>query len=254
MNISDLEKLLTNLHNQKMTPKQAMKKLETLPFENLDFAKIDHHRGLRNGMPEVIYCQGKTVPQIKEIIRSMFRAGHSILATRLTKEIFLKLKSSLPKNSEYSEIARTLVITKKKQQKRNGLITIITAGTSDIPIAEEAFVTARTLGSEAETIYDVGVAGIHRLFNSLEQIRKARVVIVVAGMEGALASVVGGLVDKPIIAVPTSIGYGASFGGISALLTMLNSCTTGVAVVNIDNGFGAGCMAHRINTLQEPSE
>ncbi len=254
MNISDLEKLLTNLHNHKMTPKQAMKKLATLPFENLDFAKIDHHRGLRNGMPEVIYCQGKTVLQIKKIVKSMFRAGHSILATRLPKETFLKLKPFLPKIFEYNETAKTLVIAKNKQQKRNGLITIITAGTSDIPIAEEAFVTARTLGSETETIYDVGVAGIHRLFNNLEQIRKARVVIVVAGMEGALASVVGGLVDKPIIAVPTSIGYGASFGGISALLTMLNSCATGIAVVNIDNGFGAGCLAHRINSLQEPSE
>ena len=249
MEISDLEKLLTSLHDQKVTPKQAMKKLETLPFENLDFAKVDHHRILRNGMPEVIYCQGKTVPQIKGIIRSMFHAGNSILATRLSKESFRKLKPSLPKVSEYNEIAQTLVITKKKQQKRSGLITVITAGTSDIPIAEEAFVTARALGSEVETIYDVGVAGIHRLYNNLEQIRKARVVIVVAGMEGALASVVGGLIDKPIIAVPTSIGYGASINGVSALLTMLNSCTTGVAVVNIDNGFGAGCMAHRINII-----
>ena len=158
----------------------------------------------------------------------------------------------LPEAIEYrNNFKRSMKI---EEFKRNGLITIITAGTSDIPIAEEAFVTARTLGSEASMIYDVGVAGIHRLFNYLEQIRKARVVIVVAGMEGALASVVGGLVDKPIIAVPTSIGYGASFSGISALLTMLNSCTTGVAVVNIDNGFGAACIAHRIKSLQEPSE
>ena len=254
MNIPDLEKLLTRLHDQKLTPQQAMKKLEILPFENLDFAKVDHHRGLRNGMPEVIYCQGKTVPQIKEIIQSMIRAGHSILATRLPKENFRKLKSFLPKISEYNETAQTLVIEKNRQRKKSGLISIITAGTSDIPIAEEASVTAQALGSETETLFDVGVAGIHRLFNALEKIRKARVVIVVAGMEGALASVVGGLVDKPIIAVPTSIGYGTSFGGVSALLTMLNSCTTGIAVVNIDNGFGAGCMAHRINILGESSE
>lgn len=254
MNPTDLEKLLTNLHDQKLTPQQAIKKLETLPFEDLDFAKVDHHRGLRNGMPEVIYCQGKTVPQIKKIIQSMSRAGNSILATRLSKENFRKLKTFLPKISVYSEIAQTLVIEKNKPKKRSGLITIITAGTSDIPIAEEASVTARALGSETETLFDVGVAGIHRLFNNLEKIRKARVIIVVAGMEGALASVVGGLVDQPIIAVPTSIGYGTSFGGISALLTMLNSCATGIAVVNIDNGFGAGCMAHRINILAEPKE
>jgi pyridinium-3,5-biscarboxylic acid mononucleotide synthase len=254
VNIQELEKLLISLHNQKLTPQQVMKKLETLPFENLGFAKVDHHRGLRNGMPEVIYCQGKTVTQIKKIIQSMNRAGNSILATRLPKETFLKLKPSIPKFSEYNKVAQTLVIEKDKQKKRSGLITIITAGTSDIPIAEEASVTARAFGSETETFFDIGVAGIHRLFNNLEHIRKARVVIVVAGMEGALASVVGGLVDKPIIAVPTSIGYGASFGGISALLTMLNSCAAGIAVVNIDNGFGAGCMAHRINVLGKASE
>jgi pyridinium-3,5-biscarboxylic acid mononucleotide synthase len=254
MNPEDLRKLLNDLHDQKLNPQQAMKKLETLPFEDLGFAKVDHHRGLRSGMPEVIYCQGKTVPQIKKIIQSMKRAGNSILATKLSKKNFCKLKSFLPKNSEYNEIAHTLVIEKYKKKKRSGLITIITAGTSDIPIAEEASVTARALGSETEILLDVGVAGIHRLFNNLKQIRKARVIIVVAGMEGALASVVGGLVDQPIIAVPTSIGYGSSFGGISALLTMLNSCATGIAVVNIDNGFGAGCMAHRINILAELKE
>ena len=254
MNPKDLQKLLDDLHDQKLDPQQAMKKLETLPFENLDFAKVDHHRGIRSGMPEVIYCQGKTVPQIKKIIQSMNRAGNSILATKLTKESFRKLKPSLPKTADYNETAQTLVIEKNKRKKRSGLITIITAGTSDIPIAEEASVTARALGSATETLFDVGVAGIHRLFNNLEQIRKARVIIVVAGMEGALASVVGGLVEQPIIAVPTSIGYGTSFGGVSALLTMLNSCATGIAVVNIDNGFGAGCMAHRINILGEPKE
>lgn len=254
MNPKNLKKMLDDLHKQKLTPQQAMKKLETLPYENLEFAKVDHHRGLRNGMPEVIYCQGKTVVQIKKIIQSMERAGNSILATKLGKDIFRKLKPSLSKFFQYNEIAQTLVIDKNKTRKKSGLITIISAGTSDIPIAEEASVTAQLLGSKTETLFDVGVAGIHRLFTNLEQIRKARVVIVVAGMEGALASVVGGLVDKPLIAVPTSIGYGTSFGGVAALLTMLNSCSPGIAVVNIDNGFGAGSMAHRINILGNSTE
>ena len=254
MNRRDLKKILDDLHHQILTPQQAIKKLETLPYENLEFARVDHHRDLRIGMPEVIYCQGKTVVQIKKIIQSMNRAGHSVLATKLSKDSFRKLKPSLPKVSEYNKIAQTLVIEKNKQRKRSGLIIIISAGTSDIPIAEEASVTAQLLGSRIETLFDVGVAGIHRLLDNLEQIRKARVVIVVAGMEGALASVVGGLVDKPIIAVPTSIGYGTSFGGVSALLTMLNSCAPGIAVVNIDNGFGAGSMAHRINILGDSIE
>ena len=254
MNRRDLKKILDDLHHQILTPQQAIKKLETLPYENLEFARVDHHRDLRIGMPEVIYCQGKTVVQIKKIIQSMNRAGHSVLATKLSKDSFRKLKPSLPKVSEYNKMAQTLVIEKNKQRKRSGLIIIISAGTSDIPIAEEASVTAQLLGSRIETLFDVGVAGIHRLLDNLEQIRKARVVIVVAGMEGALASVVGGLVDKPIIAVPTSIGYGTSFGGVSALLTMLNSCAPGIAVVNIDNGFGAGSMAHRINILGDSIE
>ncbi len=254
MNPHDLKKILDDLHHQKLTPKQAMKKLATLPYENLGFAKVDHHRSLRIGIPEVIYCPGKTIFQIKKIIQSMNRAGHSVLATKLSKDNFRKLKPSLPKFSEYNEMAQTLVIKKNKHRKRTGLITIISAGTSDIPIAEEASVTAQLLGSKIETLFDVGIAGIHRLLDNLEQIHKARVVIVVAGMEGALASVVGGLVDKPIIAVPTSIGYGTSFGGVSALLTMLNSCAPGIAVVNIDNGFGAGSMAHRINILGDSIE
>ncbi len=254
MNPKILKKLLEDLHQQKITPQNAIKKLKTLPYENLDFAKIDHHRGLRNGMPEVIYCRGKTVAQIKKIIQAMTRSGQPVLATKLSRDDFRKLKPSLPKNAKYNEAAQILVLEKGKPAPKSGLITIISAGTSDIPIAEEASITAQLLGSKTETLFDVGVAGIHRLFNNLEQIRKARVVIVVAGMEGALASVVGGLVDKPIIAVPTSIGYGASFGGISALLTMLNSCSPGIAVVNIDNGFGAGSMAHRINILADQTE
>lgn len=251
MNANELKKLLTDLSKNKLSPADAMKQLQNLPYENIDFAKIDHHRELRNGSPEVIYCPGKTVLQIKKIIQSLRKADSNILATKLTEEAYKKLKTSLPKNAEYNDQAQTLAIRNKKPFQSKGLITIITAGTSDIPIAEEAAATARLMGSRVETIFDVGVAGLHRLLDNMEQINKARVLIVVAGMEGALASVVGGLVSQPIIAVPTSIGYGASFGGISALLTMLNSCATGIAVVNIDNGFGAGCMAHRINLLGE---
>jgi pyridinium-3,5-biscarboxylic acid mononucleotide synthase len=251
MNQSDLKKLLTDLSKNKLSPNDAMKQLQNLPYENIDFAKIDHHRELRNGSPEVIYCPGKTVPQIKKIIQILRKADSNILATKLTGDGYKKLKTSLPKNAEYNEKGQTLVIRNTKSFHNIGLIAIITAGTADIPVAEEAAATAQLMGSRVETIFDVGVAGLHRLLDNIEQIRKARVLIVVAGMEGALASVVGGLVSQPIVAVPTSIGYGASFGGISALLTMLNSCATGIAVVNIDNGFGAGCMAHRINLLGE---
>ncbi|SVA14172.1 uncharacterized protein METZ01_LOCUS67026 [marine metagenome] len=222
-----------------------------MPYENIDFAKIDHHRELRSGLPEVIYSQGKSITQLKKIIQSLKNANSDTLATKLSSDTYKKLKTSLPKSAKYNEQAQTLVIRNKKVKQPVGLITIVTAGTSDISIAEEAAVTADLLGSRVETIFDVGVAGLHRLLDNIEQIKKARVLIVVAGMEGALASVVGGLVSQPIIAVPTSIGYGASFNGISALLTMLNSCATGIAVVNIDNGFGAGCMAHRINILAE---
>ena len=251
MNQSELKKLLSDLSKNKLSPSDAMKQLQNLPYENIDFAKIDHHRELRNGSPEVIYCPGKTVPQIKNIIQSLRKADSNILATKLAWDAYKKLKTSLPKNAEYNEQGQTLAIKNTKPVQNKGLITIITAGTADIPVAEEAAATARLMGSRIETIFDVGVAGLHRLLDNMEQIHKARVLIVVAGMEGALASVVGGLVSQPIIAVPTSIGYGASFGGISALLTMLNSCATGIAVVNIDNGFGAGCMAHRINLLGE---
>lgn len=251
MNPEDLKKLLTDIQKNKISPDDAIVKLQNLPFENIGFAKIDHHRELRSGLPEVIYSQGKSVPQIKKIIQRLQKAKSNILATRLTEDSYKKLKSSLPKNAKFNKQGQTLAIKNKKVAKSKGLITIITAGTSDIPVAEEAAATADLLGSRVETIYDVGVAGLHRLLDRMEQIKKARVLIVVAGMEGALASVVGGLVSQPIIAVPTSVGYGASFGGVSALLTMLNSCATGIAVVNIDNGFGAACMAHRINILAE---
>ena len=247
----ELEIILINVQKNKLSPADAIKQLQNMPYENIDFAKIDHHRELRSGLPEVIYGQGKSIPQLKKIIQSLKKANSDTLATKISEDTYKKLKTSLPKDAKYNEQAQTLVIRNKKIKQPTGLITIVTAGTSDIPIAEEAAVTANLLGSRVETIFDVGVAGLHRLLDNIEQIKKARVLIVVAGMEGALASVVGGLVSQPIIAVPTSIGYGASFNGISALLTMLNSCAPGIAVVNIDNGFGAGCMAHRINILAE---
>ena len=251
MNQKELRIILTNLYKNKLSPADAIKQLRNMPYENIDFAKIDHHRELRSGLPEVIYSQGKSITQLKKIIQSLKNANSDTLATKLSRDTYKKLKTSLPKGAKYNEQAQTLVIRNKKVKQPIGLITIVTAGTSDISIAEEAAVTADLLGSRVETIFDVGVAGLHRLLDNIEAIKKARVLIVVAGMEGALASVVGGLVSQPIIAVPTSIGYGASFNGISALLTMLNSCATGIAVVNIDNGFGAGCMAHRINILAE---
>ena len=252
MNQIKLKKLLTDLYKNKLSPDDAIKQLQTFPYENIEFAKIDHHRELRSGMPEVIYGQGKSVTQIKEIIQRLRKAKSNILATKISGDKYKKLKNFLPKKAIYNPQGETLVIRNLNNNNAKGLITIITAGTSDIAVAEEAASTAEIFGSRVEKIFDVGVAGLHRLLDNLKQIQKARVLIVVAGMEGALASVVGGLVSQPVIAVPTSVGYGTSFGGVSALLTMLNSCVTGVAVVNIDNGFGAGCMAHRINILKDP--
>ena len=252
MNESKLKEILNNLYKNILSPDDAIKELQNFPYENIEFAKIDHHRELRSGMPEVIYGQGKSVTQLKEIIQRLQKAKSNILATKISGDKYKKLKTSLPEKAIYNPQGETLILRNSDKTKAKGLITIITAGTSDIPVAEEAASTADILGSRVEKIFDVGVAGLHRLLDSLEQIQKARVLIVVAGMEGALASVVGGLVSQPIIAVPTSVGYGTSFGGISALLTMLNSCATGIAVVNIDNGFGAGCMAHRINILKDP--
>ena len=252
MNQDILKKLLTDLYKKKLSPDEAIKQLRTMPYENIEFAKIDHHRELRSGLPEVIYGQGKSAFQLKEIIQKLKKAKTNILATKISEDKYKKIKPFLPKKAIFNAQSETLVIKNSRKIMDKGLITIITAGTSDIPVAEEAAITANLLGSKVEKIFDVGVAGLHRLLDNLEQIKKARVLIVVAGMEGALASVVGGLVSQPIIAVPTSVGYGTSFGGVSALLTMLNSCATGVAVVNIDNGFGAGCMAHRINILRDP--
>ncbi|MCR1935389.1 nickel pincer cofactor biosynthesis protein LarB [Clostridium tepidum] len=248
MNTEDIKKLLLDIKNDKISLEDGVNILQDLPFKDLGYAKIDNHREIRVGYPEVIYCAGKTVDQIKGIVEFMLTKENNILGTRATKEAYEEVKKICP-DAEYNELARTIVIKKRELKSKGGYIAVVTAGTSDIPVSEEAAVTAEIFGNKVERIYDVGVAGIHRLFDKLELIRGARVIVVAAGMEGALASVVGGLVDKPVIAVPTSIGYGANFHGLSALLSMLNSCASGVSVVNIDNGFGAGYLASMINNL-----
>ena len=245
-----LKDLLEKVSDGKLRPDEALEELKDWPYENLDFAHVDHHRELRQGIPEVIYCENKTPEQVSGIVKSLLKKGSSILATRAEKKVYQAIKR-LDERTIYNESARAVVIQNGTKKRTEGKIVIATGGTSDIPVAEEAFVTANFLGSRAEKLYDIGVAGIHRLFGNREKFSDARVIIVAAGMDGALASVIGGLVDKPVIAVPTSIGYGASFKGLSALLNMLNSCAAGVAVVNIDNGFGAGYLAHVINILGE---
>ncbi|NIQ01935.1 MAG: nickel pincer cofactor biosynthesis protein LarB [Nitrospinaceae bacterium] len=252
MNQDALRKLIEDLYRQKLKPQEAYQKLKNLPYEDLGFARVDHHRSLRNGMPEVIYCEGKTPAQVATLIRKIDRAGSDVLATRMDLEIYKKIKSKISAKAKYNPDARTLVIQKNSRRKKIGRILVLSAGTADIPVAEEAAITAELLGSRVDKIYDVGVAGIHRLLDQWDRLREARVIVAVAGMEGALVSVVGGLVDCPIVAVPTNVGYGAVFDGLAPLLTMLNTCAPGVGVVNIENGFGAGCLAHRINRLGEP--
>jgi hypothetical protein len=254
MNERVLKKLLEEFRLGRRSLDEVVGKLKTLPFEDLGFANIDHHRSLRSGIPEVIYCAGKSPEQILTLIGKMNKAGSDVLATRLVPETYRKLRSRLPKKAKYHPLSRLLVIRNGPTQRKLGLIAVVTAGTSDIPVAEEAALTAELLGSHVETIYDVGVAGLHRLLKKLDRLRMARVVVAVAGMDGALPSVLGGLLDAPLIAVPTSIGYGTAFGGIAPLLTMLNSCSAGAGVVNIDNGFGAGCLAHKINRLGGDAE
>jgi len=254
MNPEQIQKLLDDLYKHKLKPAEVLEQLKILPYEDLGFAQVDHHRSLRTGMPEVIYCEGKAPAQISQIIKKLHQSGQNILATRLSKEIYQKIKKNLPAKAVYHTEGRALTLEKKRNSKKIGSVVIVTAGTSDIPVAEEAAVTLDILGSRTDKIFDVGVAGIHRLLDKVERLRKARVIIVVAGMDGALVSVVGGLVDCPVIGVPTSIGYGTAFEGVAPLLTMLNSCAAGIATVNIDNGFGAGCLAHRINRLGESSE
>ena len=217
-----------------------------MPFEDLGFAKVDHHRALRVGMPEVIFGQGKTPTQLAGIFKRLAKHGRNVLATRADEKQFAAVKKSI-RSAEYRELARAIVLQRDRKVYGQGTITVVSAGTSDIPVAEEAVVTAELMGNEVQHLYDVGVAGIHRLLANREALAKARVIVVCAGMEGALPSVVGGLVGVPVIAVPTSIGYGASFKGIAALLGMMNSCASNVSVVNIDNGFGAGYVASLIN-------
>ena len=248
MNFDELKKLLENIKSGEVSVDEGAEELKDLPYKDLGFAKIDNHREMRVGYPEVIYCEGKTIDQVKSIVKFMLTKNNNILGTRVNEEMYKAVLEVCPE-AEYNKLGRTITIKKKNLPLPDTYIAIVTAGTSDIPVAEEAAVTAEVLGNKVERIFDVGVAGIHRLFNRLDLIQGAKVVIVIAGMEGALASVVGGLVDKPVIAVPTSIGYGANFGGLSALLTMLNSCSSGISVVNIDNGFGAGYLASMINKL-----
>jgi len=246
-----IRRLLREVEEGTLGADAALRQLKTLPYEPLGFATLDHHRTLRQGMPETILCEGKTTAQVVEIARRLMRNGHPVLATRVdpaTARGLLKLD----RRAQHDSLGRTVVICPPKgwgtaALRGVGHILIITAGTADVPVAEEARVTAQILGNRVVTLYDVGVAGLHRLLNRSAELEAARVMIVVAGMDGALPSVVGGLVRQPVIAVPTSRGYGASFGGLSALLAMLNSCAAGVGVVNIDNGFGAACLAHRIN-------
>ncbi|MFZ5968553.1 MAG: nickel pincer cofactor biosynthesis protein LarB [Bacillota bacterium] len=248
MDAIEIKALLEKVKEGSVTIDRALEQFKELPFKDIGFAKVDNHRQLRNGYPEVIYCQGKTNEQIRDIVKVMMERGNNILGTRASKDAFLTIKE-IYEDAQYHELAKCITIQRKPIHMTDSFIAVVTGGTSDIPVAEEAAVTAEFLGNQVERVYDVGVAGIHRLFGSLEKITSAKVIIAVAGMEGALASVVGGLVDKPVLAVPTSVGYGASFHGLSALLTMLNSCASGVAVMNIDNGFGAGYMASMINKL-----
>ena len=246
MDIKYLRELLNNVKNGNVSVEDALSDLKKLPFEDIGFAKIDHHRNIRNGFPEVIYSEGKTIEQIKEIVKKLIEKNNNIMATRADYSVYEGIKE-ISGDAVYYERARIVVVKKKEILKSKKIIAVVSAGTSDIPVAEEAAVTCEVMGNVVERVYDVGVAGIHRLFAKSDVIMKANVLVVVAGMEGALASVVSGLVDRPVIAVPTSVGYGASFKGLSALLTMLNSCATGIGVVNIDNGFGAGYLAAIIN-------
>ncbi len=248
MNQNQLESLLEKVKQSEVSIEDAMQTLSSLPFDDLGFAMIDHHRHLRVGYPEVIYCEGKTIDQVIKIFENMVSRQANILATRVSEALYEAIKP-LYMDAKYNEAARVITLTHEAVPMTEDYIAIVAAGTSDLPVVEEAYETAVAFGNRVEKVIDVGVAGIHRLFARLDVIRGAKVVIVVAGMEGALASVVAGLVDKPVIAVPTSVGYGASFGGISALLTMLNSCASGVTVVNIDNGFGAAYAASQINRL-----
>ena len=243
----DVNQLLNAVKNGEVTIEEAENELKKLPYEDLGFAKLDHHRSLRSGFAEVIFCQGKTSEQIVKIFERFIAADAKVLATRASEQQYEEVRKAVP-DAVYLKTPR-LITYQLEKNEGIGKVAVCTAGTSDIPVAEEAACVAEFFGANVERFYDVGVAGIHRLLAVAPQIREANAVIAIAGMEGALASVIGGLVDKPVIAVPTSVGYGANFGGLSALLTMLNSCAEGISVVNIDNGFGAGYLAAQINRL-----
>jgi len=246
MNEESLKRLLGRVRSGEMDLDAAVEQLRRLPFETLEFATVDHHRAIRCGFPEVIYCPGKTTGQICGIFDRLAKAGGNVLATRAAPEVFKAVAVEHPA-AEYHETARAVTLRQGEQGEPVGHVAVVAAGTSDLPVAEEARVTAEVMGACVTTHYDVGVAGLHRLLACGEQLQSARAIVAVAGMEGALPSVVGGLVAVPVIAVPTSVGYGASFGGIAALLGMLNSCASGVSVVNIDNGFAGGYIAAMIN-------
>ena len=248
MNADRLRKLFAQVRRGKLSPDEAVELLRHMPFEDLDFAKVDHHRALRVGMPEVILGQGKTPAQVGEIFARLARHTKNVLATRATPEQFAAVEKKV-RGAEYRELARAITLRRERKNYGKGTIAVVSAGTSDVPVAEEAVVTAELMGNRVEHFYDVGVAGIHRLLAHRKALARARVVIVCAGMEGALPSVVGGLIGVPVIAVPTSIGYGASFKGVAALLGMMNSCASNVSVVNIDNGFGAAYVASLINRV-----
>ncbi len=251
MQEESIRDLLEGISRGAVSVDEALSRLRSIPVEMVgNFAQLDHHRALRCGFPEVIFGQGKTPEQVVEIARRLSERNDRVLVTRVTPEMSVAVLQQIPE-MVYHPAARILVLDKTVERVKKAGVFVLTAGTADIPVAEEAALTADLMGNEVERLYDVGVAGIHRLLNQVERLQKARVVVVVAGMDGALPSVVGGLVSVPVIAVPTSVGYGASFQGLAALLTMLNSCATGVAVVNIDNGFGAGVLASRINLLEE---
>src|SRR6056297_2115764 len=246
MNKEDIRVILEKVKSGELEVEAATSSLKDLPFKDLGFAKVDNHRSLRNGFPEVIFCEGKSLDEIEAIVAEMLKHKNNILASRASRKVYQKIKEIAPE-AIYYERPRMIFIEKRKLKKTKSKILVVSGGTSDMPLAEEAVITAEALGNSVERLYDVGVAGIHRLLGNLDKLDDAEVIITVAGMEGALASVIGGLVDKPVIAVPTSVGYGANFGGVSALLTMINSCASGIGVVNIDNGFGAAYLASTIN-------
>lgn len=248
MSTESIRKILEAVRSKKLTPDDAVSRLRHLPFEDLGFAKVDHHRTLRTGMPEVVFAQGKRASQVAEIFSRLAKHGNNVLATRATVDQFKAVKRKV-RRAEHCQEARAIFLKQDPVIYGKGRIAVVSAGTSDIPVAEEAVVTAELMGNEVERLYDVGVAGIHRLLANRKALTEARVIVVCAGMEGALPSVVGGLVGVPVIAVPTSIGYGAAFDGLAALLGMMNSCASNVSVVNIDNGFGAGYVASLINRL-----